>query len=120
MTNYTDWRQWTEVELREESVYFSEFAEYSVEDITEICSKLLKKGKEKGLEGCFLKFQSNHEPYEDFLGPPSVTVCGYRNTTEKEKRDYEHQDKIEALAKDMGITPYEAGIYLKLKESGKI
>ena len=120
MTNYGDWREWTEVELRGDAAYFSEFTEYSVEDITEICSKLFEKGKEKGLEGCFLKFQSHYEPYEEFLGNPSVTVCGYRKISEEEKRDYEHQDNIEALAKDMGITPYEAGIYLKLKESGKI
>lgn len=120
MTNYGDWREWTEVELQGDEVYLSEFNEYSVEDIAEICSKLFEKGKEKGLEGCFLKFQSHCEPYEQFLGNPSVTVCGYRNTTQEEKRDYEYQDKIEALAKNMGVTPYEASIYLKLKESGKI
>lgn len=120
MTNYGDWREWTEVELQGDAEYFSEFTEYSLEDIIEICSKLLEKGKEKGLEGCFLKFQSHYEPYEEFLGNPSVTVCGYRKTSGKEKRDYEHQDRIDSLAKSMGITPYEAGIYLKLKESGRI
>lgn len=120
MTDYSNWREWAEVELRDESVYLSEFNEYSVEYLTEICSKLIKKGEEKGLEGCFLRFQSNHEPYEDFLGAPSVSVCGYRRTTQEEKRVYDYQDKVESLAKDMGVTPYEAGIYLKLKESGKI
>lgn len=116
MTNYIDWKVWREVELCTEAEYLSEYTEYQVDTLLQVFKHLLDKGKGEGLEGCFLKFSSTMEPYEGFLGPVQVTVCGYRKVNAKEKKDMEREEAINALAKELGISYYEASTLFKLKE----
>lgn len=118
MTNYRYNMNWKEVELHEERVVLGEFDEFSVEDVTSICEGLIKKGEEAGLEGCFLRFESNMEPYEDFLGSPTASVWGYRKLNQKELKDVEEQKHIDEVAKEKGITPYEAGHLINLRRKG--
>jgi hypothetical protein len=117
--NYSDWRQWREVELYKEGrEYLSDHQEYSARDIARICSRLLRIGHQVGLKGCFLKFRSHMEPWEDCLNNPSVTVCGYRPLNNEEKLELAREDKVNELAEEKGITPYEARNLLSLMEKG--
>lgn len=120
MTDYNDHKVWKEVELYPQQEYLSEHEEYSLEDIVTICKRLLDFGEKEGLENCYLKFQSHMEPYEDYLGPPSVRVCGYRKLNWAETKELEAQEATEKLAKELGITFYEANVLMKLKEKGKL
>lgn len=120
MNNYNDHKVWKEVELYEHSMYLSEYHKYQPEDILEVASRLLTKGKEEGLQGCYLKFISTMEPYEDYLGPVQVTVCGYRKLNAKERAEEERQDRIYKLAEEKGITFHEASTLLSLQERGKL
>lgn len=120
MTDYSNYRKWKEVELHSCQEYLQEHIEYSPEDVLKLCQELIEKGEMEGLEGCFLKFQSTREPYEDWLGEPVVTVVGYREYTEEEKQALREEDAIRALAKELNITEYEARIVKKLKDNGVV
>ena len=98
----------------------SEYEEYTPEQVYDITKALLQSAKDQGLEGCFLKFQSNRDPYEDLLGPASITPCGYRKVTVGEKKEEERQDRIYKRASDLGITFYEANVLIQLEEKGVI
>lgn len=121
MTDYNDYKVWKEVELYKEAEYLNEHHEYQPEDLLDTFSELMNKAKQLGLQGCFLKFNSTMEPYENCcLGPVQVTICGYRKLNTKERVEEERQDKIHALAKEKGITFYEASTLLSLQERGKL
>ena len=120
MTNYSDYKVWREVELYTHAEYLNEHVEYQPEDLLEISSKLMAVAKEGGLQGCHLKFGSTMTPWEDYLGPVQLTVCGYRKLNTKEKADQERTDAIWDLAKEKGITFYEADTLMSLKEKGKL
>lgn len=109
-----------EVTLFQNSMYLSEYEEYKPEEIKELCDSLIKKAESEGLTNCYLRFESTREPYEDYLGPVSITPCGYREFNYKEKKELEKQKEIESLAKELGITFYEATTIKNLKERGKI
>lgn len=119
--DYSDFRVWKEVELwdigRE---YLQDGEEYSLEDVYSICDKLMQVGDAEGLEGCFLRFESHMQSYEDFLGDPSVTVCGYRRLNEQEIAGMEREDKVNSLAKEKGIAPYEARNLSDLVDKGVV
>lgn len=120
MTNYSDYKVWKEVELYKQKEYLSEHTKYNLDDVVGICKKLFDLGEKEGLQGCYLKFQSHMEPYEDYLGSPSVTVCGYRKLNKLEQKELLAQKVTEDLAKELGLTFYEASVVMKLKEQGKI
>ena len=120
MTNYNDYKVWTEVELYTNKVHLSEVEKYQPEDILDITSWLMAVAKEKGLQNCYLKFSSTMDSYEDVLGPVGVTVCGYRKLNGHEKSQMEREEAVFALAKDRGITYHEASTLLSLQERGKI
>jgi len=117
---YHDWRVWKEVELWEGKEYLQEYEEYSPRDVFNLCNSLIEKAEEKGLQGCFLRFQSHMEPCEDFLGFPSVVAVGYRKLNDEEKNQLEEEDFIEGLAKEKGITPYEAKHLKNLMDKGVV
>lgn len=117
--DYDDYEVWKEVDTHD-GFHFSELEEYTPEDVKEICDDLIKKAEEEGLQGCYLRFHSNMEPYEDYLSAPSVTVCGYRKYTDHEKAEMARDEKIREMARDMGISEYEAKIIQSLKDRGKI
>ena len=120
MTDYNDYKVWKRVELYANEVHLSELEKYQPEDILDITSKLIAVAKEKGLQNCYLKFSSTMEPYEDFLGPVEITVCGYRKLNGHEKSHLEREEAVFALAKDKGITYHEASTLLSLQERGKL
>jgi len=121
MTDYSDYRVWKEEESYEGTEeYLQDHQEYTAEDIYAMCKRLIKAAEAKGLEGCYLKFRSHHEPYEDWLGNPSVTACGYRKLSQVEAGEQDRQDKIYAKAEELGITFFEANILMQLQERGVI
>lgn len=120
MTNYSDYKVWREVELYTHAEYLNEHVEYQPEDLLEISSKLMAVAKEGGLQGCYLKFRSTTEPWEDYLGPVQWTICGYRKLNTAEKAQQKRDDAIWDLAKEKDITFYEADTLMSLKEKGKL
>lgn len=116
--DYDDWRVWKEVSG--ERYYLQIHEKYSQEAINSILSDLMKAAKEEGLEGCWFRFESHQEPYEDWLGNPSVEVVGYRKLTTWEANEVQEEDSKRALAEKLGVTPYELSTLIKLKESGKL
>jgi len=120
MTDYSDYKVWKEVELYSDGVTLSEHEEYTPEDILSISTRLTEVAKGKGLEGCYLRFKSHLEPYEDYLGSPSITPCGYRKVTDYEREELQHQENIQKKADELGITFFEANILMQLQERGVI
>lgn len=120
MTDYSNWREWKEVELWGSEEYFQEHEEYSSEDVKNICDYLLQKGKDEGLRGCYLRFKSNMEAYEDYLGNPSVVVVGYRKLNSLERKQIREDDAVRAMAKELNITEYEARMLKQLKDKGVV
>jgi len=120
MTDYSDYKVWKEVELSIYEFYLSEYEEYTPEGILEITTRLREVAKEQGLEGCYLKFNSNYVPHEDYLGSASVTPCGYRKLTAGEVSKYKCQEDIQKKADELGITFHEANILTQLQERGVI
>lgn len=118
--DYSDYKVWREVELTMSDYSLSEYEEYTPEQVYDIAKALVQSAKDQGLEGCFLKFQSNRQPYEDYLGPASITPCGYRKVTVREREEVERQDRIYKRASDLGITFYEANVLTQLEERGVI
>ena len=120
MSDYNDYKVWREVELHTHAEHLSEHVGYQPEDLLEILSKLMAVAKEEGLQGCYLKFKSTMEPWEDYLGPVLLTICGYRKLNTTEKAQQERDEAISDLAKEKGITFYEANTLMSLKEKGKL
>ena len=120
MTNYNDHKVWTEVELYTHAEYLDEHVEYQPDDLIEIFSKLMTIAKEEGLQGCYLKFKSTMDPWEDYSGPVLLLVCGHRKLNTKEKAVQERTDAIWDLAKEKGISFYQASTLMSLKEKGKL
>lgn len=120
MTDYSDWRKWKEVELRNYMEYFQGHEEYSPQGVKDICDRLLEKGKEAGLEGCYLKFRSHMEAYEDWLGDPSVSVVGYCRLNSEEQKEVREGDAVRAMAKELGISEFEARTLKQLKDKGVV
>ena len=120
MTDYSNWRIWTEVNLSTQQVYISDYEECSPEDVYEKCKQLMGKAKDEGLEGCYLKFESTMEPHEDYLGPVAITSVGYRKLNIEEKQQLKEEDEVEALAKAKGISVHEARILKSLIDKGVV
>lgn len=114
--DYQDYKKWTEQTCCKE--YLSDYEEYSLEDISSLCARLLEKAHEEGLVNCFLRFASHYEDYEDFLGSPSVVAVGYRPLSQEEKEAVEDDEIIAALAEEKGITFYEARHLKSLRDKG--
>lgn len=120
MTDYSNWYEWKEVTLYKSTEYFQQFKEYSPEDVKAICDKLIQKGEESGLEGCYLKFNSQMEPYENYLSDPSVSVVGYRRLNDAEKQEIYEDDAIREMAEQLNISEYEARILKSLRDKGVV
>ena len=105
-----------DVQLHTEKHYILNYEEHSPEYIYTICKRLIKKAEDAGLTNCYLMFQSEYEPCEDYLGLPSIMPCGYRKKTEQEIKDEEVQKLVEAYSKKHGITFYEASALYKIKD----
>lgn len=120
MSDYSNFKVWKEVDLHKEAEYLSENTEYQTQTLLKVFEFLFEKGQKAGLEGCFLRFSSTMEPYEDYLGPVQVTVCGYRKLNARELDELKTEKDVSNLAKEMGITFYEAQVVYNLKQQGKL
>ena len=105
-----------DVQLHTEEYYVQQHEEYSPEDIYAICKSLIKKAEDSGLTNCYLMFHSNHDPYEDYLGLPSIIPCGYRRKTEQEIKDEKTNKLVESYAKKHRITFHEAKILYQIRD----
>ena len=119
MKDYKDFRVWKKVDLYE-SHTFSEWDTLTPQDVFDIGSELIKKAEATGLEDCRLLFRSQYEPYEDFLGDPSVSVRGYRKLNSEEEAELKFEDEVNRVSLDRGISPYQARTLLELKRDGVI
>ena len=120
MNNYDDYKVWKEVELHTHEVSLSYSEEYTPEIILEITTRLMGVAKEQGLEGCYLVFKSNYEPYDGYLGPASVAPCGYRKVTYAEAEIHKREERVKVKAEELGITFHEADTLMRLQERGVI
>lgn len=118
--DYTDHKTWLVVEDWGNEFYLEDCEKYHPDYLVGLFRALIQKAEAKGLEGCYLKFQSSREPYEDYLGSPSVVVAGYRKHSVSEKEEIKKQMFIEKLAEELGVSIYEAGVVQSLKERGKL
>lgn len=99
-------------------VYLNKYSEYTKEDIIAIIDDLFEKAKH--LSNTKLVFESTMEPYEDYPGDVEVYVQGVRPATEEEIKADRKQEELHDLAKEMGVTIYEARVFQDLKKRGKI
>lgn len=116
--NYNDTTEWVEVELITKEYTLNDWKEYSPEYVYEICKDLILEAQLEGLEGCYVKFRSNMESYEECLGDPTIVPCGYRPPTKKERKELQRESRIQEIAKERSISPYNARKLLELMEAG--
>lgn len=100
--------------------YIPIYSELQLEEFFERTHTLYRKAKDKGYTNVYFTLESTLEPYEDWPGDVLLTVYGDRPKTQEEIEEEEKYEKLLKFAKEKGITPYEAGILLKLKEQGRI
>lgn len=107
-----------------ESIYLNEYTEYDIEswaDLVEGIDKKMEQAAASGLKNVFVQFRSTLEPYEDCsTGPVEVQIRGQRELTVYEQAQQAEQTRIEKLAKDLGVSFYEASTVDRLKRAGKI
>lgn len=119
MENYKDDSKWVYEEFQIADI--QEHSEFTLEELASFVGGLFEKEKEFGLEGSKFFFLSTLEPYaNNFPGPVSVLLGGYRKATPVEKQEYERRQAQEKLAKELGVSYYEAGIIQDLKNRGKL
>lgn len=64
--------------------------------------------------------RSTIDSYEHYPSNVDVDVDFLRPMPKKELKEQEKRNKVEALAKEKGITPYEASMLINLQERGKV
>ena len=99
-------------------IYLSGYSEYTKEQFIDIIDDLFAKATH--LTNPKLVSESTIEPYEDYPDDVEVYVSGVRPATEQEIEEDRKQAEIEALAKKLGVTFYEAKTIQDLKQRGKI
>ena len=105
-------------EDKTDAIYLNKYTGYSQEEFVSIIDDLFSKAEH--LTNPKLVFESTMEPYEDYPGDVEVYVWGMRPATEQEIEEDRKQAEIEALAKKLGVTFYEAKTIQDLKQRGKI
>ena len=105
-------------EDKTDCIHLSKYSEYTKEGIVAIIDDLFDKAGH--LTNPKLVFESTIEPYEGYPGDVEVYVQGMRPATEQEIEEDRKQAEIQALAKKLGVTFYEAKTIQDLKQRGKI
>ena len=81
----------------------------------------MSEAEETGYVDVYLTFNSTHEPYEnDALGDVEIEVWGKRPLNQQEAAREKEEAEINALAKKLGITFYEANTIRNLQSRGKL
>ena len=99
-------------------ICISKYSQYSRDQIVDMIDDLFSKAEH--LTNPKLVFESTMEPYENYPGDVEVYVWGMRPATEQEIEEDQKQAEIQALAKKLGVTFYEAKTIQDLKNRGKI
>ena len=100
------------------SIYLSKHSQYTKEQFIAIIDDLFDKAEH--LINPKLVFESTIEPYEDYPGDVEVYVGGMRPATEAEIKAEEEEKELRKLAREMGVSVYEARVFQDLKQRGKI
>ena len=98
------------------SIYLSKH--YTKEQFIAIIDDLFDKAEH--LTNPKLVFESTTEPYDNYPDDVEVYVSGMRPATEQEIEKDRKQAEIQALAKKLSVTFYEAKTIQDLKQRGKI
>ena len=98
--------------------YLQDYTRYTKEEVVDILDRLLEKYGVPEAEGTFV-FQSRYEPYEDWLGSPSVELVVDRPLSKKELQDRDEQDFILAFARQQGVPFHEAQVLWKHRDKLK-
>ncbi len=93
---------------------------YTEEEILSLISSVKKEAEDLGYVNITFNFESTMEPYEDYLGSPTIVAVGFIAKTKRDVADEEYRTRQEALAKELGCSFYEAGQYMMLKQKGII
>jgi len=120
MADYNDHNEWVEVQDWDGQFYLQDHEEYHPDYLAGLFKGLIQKAEAKGLVGCYLKFQSHIESYDNYPDNPSVMVVGYRKHSVDEKEEIKEQMRVRVLAKELGVSIYEAKIVQDLKKRGKL
>lgn len=118
MEDYNDYTKWREDTT--DIIFLDCNGSYRKEDMVGIFDDLYEKAKAKGLVNVKLQFASHQEPWEDWLGNPSVCAIGHRPLTEHEKEELEDYNKIAKLSEDKGIPHYQAKKLYELIKLGVV
>ena len=100
------------------TIHLNGYTGYSQEEFISIVKDLFYNAGH--LTNPKLIFESTLDPYEDYPGPVEVYVKGLRHVTEAEIRGEEEEKELRKLAREMGVSVYEARIFQDLKQRGKI
>ena len=107
-----------------EDIYLNEYTEYNEEELGVLFSNLrdkLVEAEKSGLTNVHVQFRSTLEPYEDnWAGPVEVQIRGYRELNSLEKAQQKEQERILALARELGVTFYEASVVDRLEKQKKV
>jgi hypothetical protein len=114
--DYNDYSRWRMETVERLDLY----DEFTLEDFNRLVQGSFDKAQQKGLQNVFITFESQSEPYEDYLGDPCVVVCGYRPVTDEEQQELAHKEEIHRLAEEKGVTFYEAKQALELIKKGVV
>ena len=120
MTDCDEYKEWVEVEDRENQFYLQEDGQYDPDYLAGLFKSLILKAEAKGLLGCYLKFCSHMGNYDGCTDNPSVVVVGYRKLSVEEKEEIKERMRVEALAEELGVSFYEAKVVMNLKKRGKL
>src|SRR5210317_10460 len=112
-----DYSKYKEVELYDLRV---DFSSESFVDVVGVLETMVKKAEKRGLKNIRLQFESTYEPYEDYLGTPTVMPVGLVPMIEEDIQDGLNNAKAESLAKELGTYVAAAHEILRLKEEGKL
>ena len=100
-------------------ICLSKYSQYTKEQFIDIIDGLFDTAGH--LTNPKLVFESTLEPYEgNYPGPVEVYVQGFRPATEQEIEEDRKQAEIQALAKKLDVSFYEAKTIQDLKQRGKI
>lgn len=96
----------------------SHYKTYTLQEMKDLLESAYNHGVEKGWTDVRLSVESRMEPYEAWPGDAALVVHGTREMNSQEIEEVKHQNAVQEYAEEMGITFYEAGILLRLKDRG--
>lgn len=110
-------------DLTEDSFEFESFQQdkgYTLDELISTLQRAKEEGEAKGWVDVKLCINSLIEPYEDWAGDAELRVVGKRPKNQKEKQQDKREAEILELARQKGISYYEASQLKMLMDRGVI